>query len=287
MNARKTNDQFDLRQAADTNKLRGLWKMMQGYRLPYLLATVGLAISALAKTLTFVLLRYFADTLLSNAPSKLPIQGSLLMSFLLVGLGFVGLAAFEGGFSFLAGRLSSYSAENITRRLRNYLFDQLQRLSFRYHAKTPTGEQIERATSDVDSLRRFYSEQAIGLGRIVLIFVINFTAIWLLNWQLALLSIVTIPIVIAVSVWFFKRVTKAYEHYQEQEAVLSTTLQENLSGVRVVKAFARQNYERTKFEKDNLEKYGRGRNLLMMHSLFWPLSDIVCGGQTLFLPVLS
>jgi ATP-binding cassette, subfamily B, bacterial len=81
--------------------------------------------------------------------------------------------------------------------------------------------------------------------------------------------------------WFFKKVTKAYEAYQEQEAILSTTLQENLTGIRVVKAFARQDYEKEKFEKDNLEKFTRGRKFISMHSLFWPLSDIACGVQLL------
>ncbi len=75
--------------------------------------------------------------------------------------------------------------------------------------------------------------------------------------------------------------TKAYEAYQEQEARLSTTLQENLTGVRVVKAFARQDYEKGKFEKENWEKFLRGRRLLVMHSLFWPISDIICGIQML------
>jgi len=84
------------------------------------------------------------------------------------------------------------------------------------------------------------------------------------------------------SVWFFKRVTKAFEAYQGQEAVLSTTLQENLTGVRVVKAFGRQEYEKGKFEKDNWNKYIKGKFLLLMHSLFWPLSDIVLGLQMLF-----
>jgi ATP-binding cassette subfamily B protein len=77
-------------------------------------------------------------------------------------------------------------------------------------------------------------------------------------------------------------VTKAFENYQSQEAVLSTTLQENLTGVRVVKAFGRQEYEKGKFEKDNWTKYMKGKLLLLMHSLFWPLSDIVLGLQMLF-----
>jgi ATP-binding cassette subfamily B protein len=93
---------------------------------------------------------------------------------------------------------------------------------------------------------------------------------------------VVIPIILLVSIWFFKRVTKAYEEYQAQEAILSTTLQENLTGVRVVKAFARQDYEKEKFEKDNWGKYLKGKILLFMHSMFWPLSDIVLGFQMLF-----
>ncbi len=63
--------------------------------------------------------------------------------------------------------------------------------------------------------------------------------------------------------------------------MLSTTLQENLTGVRVVKAFARQDYEREKFEKDNWEKYRRGRRLLLIHSVYWPSTDILCGLQML------
>jgi len=252
--------------------------MMTGYRLAYVAATFALAVSALAKTFTYLLLRYFADTAL--AQGKI-VGGDMNRTLILIGLGFVGLATLEGSFSFISGRLAAYTAEGITRRLRNYLFDHLQRLSFTYHDKTPTGDQIERVTSDVDALRRFFSEQAIGAGRIVLIFTINFIAILGLNVKLGLASIIVIPFLVGVSIWFFGRVTKAYEVYQEQEALLSTTLQENLTGVRVVKAFARQDYEKGKFEKDNWEKFGRGRNLVKMHALFWPLSDILCSAQLL------
>jgi ATP-binding cassette subfamily B protein len=98
---------------------------------------------------------------------------------------------------------------------------------------------------------------------------------------MAFLSIIAIPIVVVTSLFFFKRVTKAYEALQEQEATLSTTLQENLTGVRVVKAFARQEYERKKFNKDNWEKFLRGKRLLTMHATFWPLSDVLCGIQML------
>jgi ATP-binding cassette subfamily B protein len=270
---------FDFRKAIDENRLKGIWRMMVDYRSPYIAATAALAVSALAKTFTYMLLRYFADDVLTQGKY---IGDSLTQTFIWIAAAFIGLALFEGGFAFLSGRLAAYTAEGITRRLRDFLFDHIQRLSFSYHATTPTGDLIERVTSDVDALRRFFSEQGIGMGRIILLFVINFIAILNLNVKLGLVSVVVIPFILVVSLWFFKKVTKAYEEYQAQEAILSTTLQENLTGVRVVKAFARQDYEKSKFEKDNWAKYLKGKILLFMHSMFWPLSDIVLGFQMLF-----
>ena len=269
---------FDFRKALSNKKLAGMLRMMTGYRLAYLAANIALAISALSKTATYLLLRNFADTIVGNTK---PFAGTLSRTLILIATGFVLLSLFEGGFAYLSARLASYSAESITRRLRNFLFDQIQRLSFAYHSRTPTGDLIERVTSDVDSVRTFFNDQAIGVGRIVLLFIINFLAIWTLSWKLALVSIAVVPVIVVVSAWFFKKISKAYEKYQEQEAKLSTTLQENLTGVRVVKAFARQKYEIDKFEKDNWEKFKRGRGLLRMHSLFWPLSDLLCGFQML------
>ncbi len=269
---------FDFRKAQTPKKLVGLWRMLEGYRLPYLLANLSVGVSALAKATTYILLWIFADTVTGNFT---PFAGTLSKTLIYLAFGFVGLSMVEGLFAFISGRLAAYSAEGITRRLRNFLFDHIQRLSFAYHSKTPTGDLIERVTSDVDAIRSFFNEQAIGVGRIILLFVVNFTAIWFINHKLALASIIVIPVVLLVSLWFFKRITKAYEAYQEQEAKLSTTLQENLTGVRVVKAFARQGFEKGKFETDNWEKFRRGRKLLGMHSLFWPLSDIVCGFQML------
>jgi len=264
---------YDLKRALSGNRLRGLWRLMAGFRLPYLGATLSLAIAALSQTAVAYLVRYFVDHILGQpgAARRLP----------LVALGFVGLALVQGLFTFVSGRLAALTAEGIARRLRNYLFDHIQRLSFAYHDHTPTGELIQRSTSDVDALRRFFADQAIGAGRILILFGINLAALWNLNWQLALLSIVVVPLLIVMSILFFRKVSAAYERYQEQDAVLSTTLQENLTGVRVVKAFARQDYERAKFDKDNWEKFRRGRRLLIMHSLYWPVSDILCGLQML------
>ena len=155
-------------------------------------------------------------------------------------------------------------------------------MSYAYHAESKTGDLLERATSDVDTLRRFFADQAVGIGRIVFIFIINLIAIYSISSRLALISIIIVPIILVVSMVFFKKLSKAYESYQEQEAILTTNLQENLSGVRVVKAFARQDYEIEKFDSNNLEKFNRGRKLNLMHSFFWPISDLISAGQQIF-----
>ncbi|MHB1121012.1 MAG: ABC transporter ATP-binding protein [Bellilinea sp.] len=267
----QTSMDYDLKNAVHPNRLIGLWRLMTGYHWRYLGANLSLGISALAKTSTYMLLRYFVDHHL--------IANDAVVSLWGIALGFVGLAVIEGSFSFTSGRLAAKSAEGIARRLRNYLFDHIQHLSFSYHSKTETGELIQRSTSDTDALRRFYSEQAIGMGRILFLFVINFAAILQLNVKLGLISVIVVPFIVVISLIFFRRISKLYESYQSQDAVVSTTLQENLSGIRVVKAFARQDYEIKKFDRENWEKFVRGRRLLQMHSFFWPVSDTICNIQ--------
>jgi ATP-binding cassette, subfamily B, bacterial len=265
--------EYDLKKAVNPNRLRGLWRMTTGFRLMYLAATMSQGMAAVAKTSVYLLLRHFIDNVLGT--------GQPVSMIVWIALGFLGLALVEGSFTFLSGKLAARTAEGVAFRLRNYLFDHIQRLSFSYHSATPTGELIQRSTSDVDALRRFFSEQAIGAGRILLLFIVNWAALLYLNVTLGLFSVIVIPPLIVVSILFFRKISKAYEAFQEQEAVLSTTLQENLTGVRVVKAFARQAYERDKFETQNWEKFNRGRRLMKMHSLFWPVTDLLCAAQLL------
>jgi ATP-binding cassette, subfamily B, bacterial len=271
---RTTNNRsYDLQNTISKNHLVGIWRLMHGYHLPYLGANGCLAFAAIFKVSMFLLLRYFVDNVLGEPDISqiLPI----------IAAGFVLIAVMEGIFTYVSGRLAAYTAENIVLRLREFLFDHLQRLSFAYHSKTKTGEIIQRASSDVDTIRRFYSEQSIGIGRILLLFVVIFLAIFHLNNTLAFLSIIIIPLVFILSLFFFRKISNTYEDYQNQEATLSTILQENLSGIRVVKAFARQRYESEKFEKENWEKFLKGKKLILLYSLYWPLTDILCGFQML------
>lgn len=265
--------EFDIRKATSSHRLKSLWNIMRGYRKTYLLATLSLGIAAAARSGTYLLLGRFADQLLSTA--------NINKVIFWIALGFLGLAVVQGIFTFLSGKLAAETSEGITRRLRNFLFNHIQHLSFAYHDRMNTGELIQRTTSDVDALRRFFADQAIGAGRILMLFVVNLAALITLNARLALLSVVVVPFTITLSIFFFRRVSAAYEEYQDQEALLSNTLQENLTGVRVVKAFARQEYEEDKFDRENWKKFLKGKNLLTMHSLYWPVSDILTGGQML------
>ena len=269
-----TQPNIDLQQVVtEPNKFRKLWKLMSGYQRTYLGATASVGLAAFANTGTFLLLRYFIDSYL--------IGKSQAVALWLILLGFVGLAATQALFTFQSRKLAAQTAEGITRRLRNYLYDHIQRLPFTYHDKMQTGDLLQRATSDVDAIRRFFADQAIESGRVVLLFVVNFAAICLLSWKLALVSIIVIPPILVISFYFFRLVEKRYEAYQEQEARLSTTVQENLSGVRVVKAFARQQYEAEKFDAINWQKYKLGNKLLLTHATFWPVTDLICGAQML------
>jgi len=271
--SKKTYYDINLSKTVSNNRLIGLWRMMKGYHWLYIGATATLAVSTISRTGISLVLRKFVDDVI--------IAGNFGTDLTLIILSFIGLALLQGGFSFISGWMASKTAESVTRRLRNYLFDHLQRLPYAYHAESQTGDLISRATSDVDAINRFYNDQAIGIGRILIMFVVNFIALLQLNTRLALYSVIGIPIIVGVSIFFFGRVSKAYEKYQEQEATLSSRLQENLTGVRVVKAFARQGYESYKFDQENWQKFRLGKELLSIHSLFWPVSDIICGAQML------
>lgn len=262
----------EMRDVVSGSRIRGVWQLTRGFRLPYLGAIGGLAVANVARTGTLLLIRYFVDTFLA---------GNSAYALWMIVSGFLMLSVVQGSATFLSGTLAAHTAESITRRLRNFMLDQIQRLPFGYHDSVQTGEMVQRVTSDVDAMRVFFASQALESSRIVFLFLVNFATIYWLSPRLAWISVVIVPVIIVVSIYFFRLVSKAYEHYQEQEAVLTTTLQENLSGVRVVKAFARQDFEENKFEVANSEKYRLGKRLLLMHTLYWPISDVMCGIQML------
>jgi len=264
---------LDLKETLADNRLVGLWRLLRGYYLRFITANIAVAVSAFSRTATYMLIGFYVDKVLGT--------GASWTSLLMVAVAFIGLAMVQGSFTFISGFLATQTAEGIALRLRNYVYDHIQRLSFSYHDTTKTGELIQRSTSDVEAVRRFYQDQAMSIGRILLLFIINFAAIWRIDSRLALISVVTVPLLVLLSYVFFKRIRNQYELYQEQDAIVSTRLQENLTGVRVVKAFARQDHEMKEFDRVSWLKFKMGQKLILWHSMFWPGSDIIAGGQML------
>ncbi len=286
--------EFDLKKIAHVSKIKGVWQLMSGYKRIYFAAVAAVAVATFARTGVYFLLAFFVDNVLEQQPIR---EGSLLPAERLnaivrnndildilpwLSAAFVLMAVVQGLFTYWSGRWAAWTAETLARKVRDYLYDHLQRLSFTYHDQTQTGELISRVTSDVDSIRMFYAEQAIGIGRILFLFVINFTGIYLLSPYLAFMSTIAVPIVIVMSIFFFKEVGKAFEIFQEQESRLSNRFQEHVSGVRVVKAFARQSYETDRFETENTAKFNVGIKFGLLHGTFWPVTDIICGAQMIF-----
>ena len=262
---------YDLTSARSKRKLVNLWYCMSGYRVRYLFAILSQGFSTICKTSIYLLLSWVIDNWLILKIRTFPIA--------VIAAGLLLLAVLEGMFSYFANSTANYTAERIALRIRNNLFNHIQRLSFAYHAKVDTGDLIQRSTSDVDAIRRFFSEEAIGIGRILFLFIINFTAIYRIHPTLAFSTLIIVPLVFLVAVGFFRNISKKYDAYQNQDAVISSLLQENLTGVRVVKAFARQEFEIRKYEQENWKKYQLGKRLLRMEAFFWPSTDLLCGAQ--------
>ncbi|HFC13047.1 MAG TPA: ABC transporter ATP-binding protein, partial [Anaerolineae bacterium] len=268
-------NQFDLKETIidpdNDNRWLGLLRLLTGYRLVYAGAIIAVGLAALANTGIYLLIGRFVDDVLplENSGYLLPLYA----------IAVVAIAALQGLFSFIGGRGAALVAEKITQRLRNYLYDHLQRLSFSQHDRAKTGERLSRATSDVDAIRKVIAEQAIGFGRIFFRFSVSFSALLWLNPRLAFYSIIVLPILAITSVIFFKQIEKRYEAFQKQESKLTTRLQESLSGVRVVRAFARQTFETKRFGVENEEKWRQGLRLTRAHASFWPTTDFLSGFQ--------
>ncbi|MCL1995966.1 MAG: ABC transporter ATP-binding protein/permease [Defluviitaleaceae bacterium] len=176
-------------------------------------------------------------------------------------------------------RLQALAVENIIRTMRNTIYDHLQKLPYSYHVKAQTGELIQRATSAVDNIRSFIAGQASEMMRTVLLATIALVVLFNLHPTLAVISSVALPAMFVASYIFNKRFKKAFLKQDEMEGELFETIQENLSGVRVVRAFGRSAHEMEKFSKKNDKFRGFGQALFRQRAIYWACSDFVGLGQ--------
>ncbi len=183
-------------------------------------------------------------------------------------------------FQYLRGRWSAQASESIAENIRNRLYKHLQSLSYDYHVKAETGDLIQRCTSDVETIRRFLSSQVVELFRSVLMLVIALVIMIRMNARMTLVSMILVPFLFTFAWLFFKWVRRWFKESDEAEGRMSAVLQENLTGVRVVRAFGREQYEVDKFNRVNNELYKKSVKLTDLLAVYWSGSDMLSMMQT-------
>ncbi len=267
-----------------------IWVLLEGERLRYTMAIVTLAIASLFLYLAPLVPQAVIDGVLDPREDEATaIEGFIVDG--LGGAGFVadnlwwpalvvlGLTAIAGAFTYLRGRLSALASETIARRIRDRVYNHFQHLPCRYFDSAQTGDLIQRATSDVETLRTFLSSQVVEVGRAIIMLLMPIPLMLAIDVRMTVASLVLIPLIVGFSLVYFTRVRAAFKHADEAEGRLTATVQENLTGIRVVRAFARQAFEREKFEERNREHRDLDYRLFMLAARFWSISDFICFTQ--------
>ncbi|MBK8381527.1 MAG: ABC transporter ATP-binding protein [Ignavibacteria bacterium] len=199
------------------------------------------------------------------------------LSIILISLSgiFIVISLLRGLFAFSSTAITASSTEKAIKELRDRLFSHIQALPIAYHSKTPTGELIQRCTGDVETLRKFAATQVVEVVRMSALFLGAFIMMASINLTYSFIAITFIPVIAIGSLLFFKKERIIWAEHEKKQDQLSITVQENLSGIRVVKAFAKENFEIDKFTKQNEEKRVWGLKLLKLHRIFYPSSDFL------------
>lgn len=172
-------------------------------------------------------------------------------------------------------------------RMRNSLFSHLQKLPLKWHHEHNTGDIIQRCTTDMDAISNFVSNQLVYLFRIIILIALSMIYMFRMNVKLALIAAVLVPIIVLYSIIFYTRILKSFKKCDEEEGVLSTYAQENFTGVRVVRAFGRERYERDKFEKQNNYYTGLWVKVEKYLALFWTTGDMLTALQLMLTVILG
>ncbi|MBW9151707.1 ABC transporter ATP-binding protein [Clostridium estertheticum] len=270
--------------------MKKLINLTKGNRMLYIVAIVSIAAATFIAMLEPLIIKITIDSVIGNKPMDVikPLQDIiravggkevLITNLWVCALSLVTLTCIRGIFLFLSVNFSARAAENISRNMRVKLYDHIQNLPYEYHVKAESGDLIQRCTSDVETVRKFFATQMVEIGRAFFIVVFAIIMMLSLNKKMTIIAMVIVPIIFIFSYVFFYKIKSTFEKADEQEGVLTTILQENLSGVRVVKAFGRQNFEIEKYEKENKKYRDLNFKLVKLESIYWSSSDILCMTQ--------
>ena len=209
------------------------------------------------------------------------LQGDTAQVLLLAAAAVLAAAILSGIFSFLARINTARASENAIKSLRDALYGHIQKLPFSWHTAHQTGEIIQRCTSDVEVIRNFVSAQMVEVFRIVFLIVMTMAIMFSMNVKISLVVAVFIPIIALYSFFFSSKISKRFMDADIAEGKLSSTVQENLTGVRVVRAFGRENFEIERFDERNNHFADLWIRLGHMMTTYWSTGDFIMALQVL------
>lgn len=256
-------------------------KHFKGYEFIYLVSFIAVSLAEIIALFIPIIIKFSIDSIIGDEPyGDLQwfgsfIQGNLLYACLLI----VVLTAFHGIFLYIKGKTASYAAENVMTNLKNYLYDHIQHLPYKFFSQQDSGDLIQRSTSDVETIRRFLAVQFVEVVKVIVMLIAVTYLMLSLSVKLTIVGLILVPVIIAFTFFYFLKVKKRFKKADESEAELSTVLKENLSGVRVVKAFNREKNEIEKFDEKNATYSKDIYELIRELAIFWSVSDLLCYTQ--------
>jgi len=261
----------------------------------------GVAFSALGILFSFLppqVIRFTIDSVIGDKPAALP----AFVQALVAGIGgrdylrghlavcagaAVALALLSGVSTLLCRTGMAKFSDGTLRSLRNGLFDHIQRLPYAWHMSCQTGDIIQRCTSDVDVLRVFLSGQLLELFRTAFLVIIAACLMFPMDPGLTLVSLAFIPAVVGYSAVFYHAISKRFREADEAEGELSADVQENLTGVRVVRAFGREAHEIESFDRKNRHFSDLWIRLGKVLGLYWGIGEVATALQVMAVVVLG
>ncbi|MDD2482251.1 MAG: ABC transporter transmembrane domain-containing protein, partial [Lutispora sp.] len=266
--------------------LKLLWIFMKGNRLLYLASIISIGLATIFSFMSPLVIRYTIDSVIGgtamvapdwiiNLIKNLGGQDILRQNIWICSLALVLLSIVNGTFTYFKGKWSAVASESIAQNIRDTLYDKLQNVSYDYYIKAETGDLIQRCTSDVDTVRRFLSMQFVEVGRAIFMLTMAISIMFSLDVSMTLIAISVIPVIFLFSNLYYIKIKDSFLECDESEGKLTSILQENLTGMRVVRAFARQPYEREKFDEINMDFRTKVTHLIDLLAWYWCFSNFL------------
>ena len=277
-------------------KVQLIVRFLRGSIHYFVVALLCACLGMVFNALTPQVIRLTVDSILGAEQPSLPaflqpllplLQAQKLHALWLAAAAVLLLALLRGFCNYGQRTQLSRGSESFVKRIRDGLYDHIQHLSFSWHTAHSTGEIIQRCTSDVDVIRTFVCNQLVEVVRTVFLIILYLVIMFRMNVRLSFVALAFIPIVGLSSGVFYRRISGRFQAADEAEGDLTTCAQENLTGVRVVRAFGREEYERQRFEKQNEDYTTLWVRLCRTLSDFWAVGDATACIQTMLVVLIG